>query len=58
MNEEVNEQLSEDLDRVLGQIANEFFDRMADKEQPSISEFARRYPQYANELRKVLPALQ
>ncbi len=58
MNEEVAEQFSEDLDQVLGQIANEYFDRLADNEQPSISEFVRRFPQYASELKKVLPALQ
>src|SRR5262249_33780471 len=40
-----------------GQIADEFVEAFRLGERPSVEEFARRYPEYADEIREVLPAL-
>jgi serine/threonine protein kinase len=41
----------------LGQIADEFVEAFRQGKHPSAEEFARRYPQYADEIREILPAL-
>src|SRR5215472_3888427 len=41
----------------LGQIADEFVEAFRQGQRPSVEEFARRYPEHADELREVLPAL-
>src|SRR6516162_9214216 len=40
-----------------GQIADEFVEAFRQGQRPSIEEFARRYPQHADEIRDMLPAL-
>src|SRR5262249_24663997 len=40
-----------------GQIADEFAEAFRQGKQPSVEEFARRYPEHADDLRDVLPAL-
>ena len=40
-----------------GQIADEFVEALRQGKRPSVEEFARRYPQYAGEIREMLPAL-
>ena len=42
----------------LGQIADEFTRRLQHGEKPDIEDYARRYPDMADMLRQVLPALQ
>jgi eukaryotic-like serine/threonine-protein kinase len=41
----------------LGQIADEFVEAFRQGKRPSVEEFARRYPDHADELRDMLPAL-
>jgi eukaryotic-like serine/threonine-protein kinase len=41
----------------LGQIADEFVEAFRQGQRPSVEEFARRYPEYADEIRDMLPAL-
>jgi hypothetical protein len=41
----------------LGQIADEFVEAIRRGQRPSVEEFARRYPQHADEIRDILPAL-
>src|SRR5689334_9975318 len=41
----------------LGQIADEFVEVFRRGQRPSVEEFARRYPQHADEIRDILPAL-
>jgi WD40 repeat protein/serine/threonine protein kinase len=40
-----------------GQIADEFVEAFRQGKRPSVEEFARRYPQHADEIRDILPAL-
>jgi serine/threonine protein kinase/WD40 repeat protein len=40
-----------------GQIADEFVEAFRLGKRPSVEDFARRYPEYADEIREVLPAL-
>src|SRR5262249_13598135 len=41
----------------LGQIADEFVEALRQGKRPTVEEFARRYPEQADEIREVLPAL-
>ena len=41
----------------LGQIADEFVEAFRQGKNPSVEEFARRYPEHADEIRDMLPAL-
>jgi serine/threonine protein kinase/WD40 repeat protein/tetratricopeptide (TPR) repeat protein len=41
----------------LGQIADEFVEAFRQGKRPSVEEFARRYPEQADEIREMLPAL-
>src|SRR5205814_730091 len=40
-----------------GQIADEFVEAFRQGKRPSVEEFARRYPEQADEIREMLPAL-
>src|SRR4029077_14647206 len=40
-----------------GQIADEFVEAFRQGKRPSVEEFAQRYPEHANEIRDMLPAL-
>jgi WD40 repeat protein/serine/threonine protein kinase/lipoprotein NlpI len=40
-----------------GQIADEFVEAFRQGQRPSVEEFARRYPEHADEIREMLPAL-
>jgi serine/threonine protein kinase/WD40 repeat protein/Flp pilus assembly protein TadD len=40
-----------------GQIADEFVEALRQGKRPSVEDFARRYPEYADEIRDMLPAL-
>jgi serine/threonine protein kinase len=40
-----------------GQIADEFVQALRQGQRPSVEEFARRYPEHADEIREMLPAL-
>jgi hypothetical protein len=40
-----------------GQIADEFVEAFRQGKRPSVEEFARRYPEQADEIRDMLPAL-
>jgi eukaryotic-like serine/threonine-protein kinase len=42
----------------MGQIVDEFLERLGSGEQPDVEEYARRYPQLAAMLRNMLPAVQ
>src|SRR5438876_5215655 len=52
------ENSSESLEALIGQVADEFTERLKNDEQPEIEEYAQRYPQIASVLRQVLPTLQ
>src|SRR5947199_8050335 len=41
----------------LGQIADEFVEAFRQGKRPSVEDFARRYPEHADEIRDMLPAL-
>jgi WD40 repeat protein/serine/threonine protein kinase len=41
----------------VGQIADEFVEAFRQGKRPSVEEFARRYPEHADEIREMLPAL-
>src|SRR5205823_12849169 len=41
----------------LGPIGDEFVEASRQGKRPSVEEFARRYPEHANEIREMLPAL-
>src|SRR5262249_25116807 len=41
----------------LGQIADEFVEAFRQGQRPSVEEFARRYPEHADAIREMLPAL-
>src|SRR5262245_15366779 len=45
-------------ERLMGQVVEEFLDRLNAGEQPEVESYARRYPQLADVLRQMLPALQ
>jgi hypothetical protein len=45
------------MDGLVGQVADEFIDRLERGERPDIDEFVSRYPQFAEVLRDVLSAL-
>ena len=49
---------AQDLDQLLGQVATEFFERLARGETPDIDEYVQRYPEIAQLIRQALPALQ
>ena len=49
---------AQDLDQLLGQVATEFFERLARGETPDIDEYAQRHPEIAQLIRQALPALQ
>src|SRR5215471_8944837 len=40
-----------------GDIADEFVEAFRQGQRPSVEEFARRYPEHADDIREVLPAL-
>src|SRR5437773_7772860 len=42
---------------LLGQTADEFVEAFRQGKRPSVEEFARRYPEQADEIREMLPAL-
>jgi WD40 repeat protein/serine/threonine protein kinase len=44
-------------DDLLGQVANQFFEAFARGERPSVEDFARRYPEIADDILRVFPAL-
>jgi WD40 repeat protein/serine/threonine protein kinase len=46
------------LEGLVGEVANEFTERLQRGEQPSTEDYARRHPEIADLLRQVLPALQ
>jgi serine/threonine protein kinase/WD40 repeat protein/tetratricopeptide (TPR) repeat protein len=46
------------LERLVGQVADEFTERLNRGERPDIEEYTRRYPDAADVLRQVLPALR
>lgn len=48
----------QDQDSLLGRVADEYADRLAHNERPSVEEYARRYPALADELRRLLPAIE
>ncbi len=48
---------SHDAESLIGRVANEFFERARRGEQPHIEEYVRHYPQIADLIRDVFPAL-
>ena len=53
-----SDSMTESMESLLGQAADDFTQRLNRGEQPDIEEYAVRYPQIAAVLRQVLPALQ
>lgn len=51
-------QVSDSADLILGEVAGEFFERLARGERPQIEEYARKYPELAEQIRRVIPALE
>lgn len=48
---------SDSVDGLLGQVANDFFERLAAGEQPNVEEYAERHPEIADLIREIFPAL-
>lgn len=46
------------VETLLGQVAGEYFEQMTGGEAPDIEDFARRYPEIAEQIRCAFPALQ
>ncbi len=44
-------------DRLLGEVAGEFFDRVLQGEQPQVEDYAQRYPQIAELIRETFPVI-
>jgi eukaryotic-like serine/threonine-protein kinase len=51
-------QVTDSADLVLGEVAGEFFERLARGERPQVEEYARKYPELAEQIRRVIPALE
>jgi eukaryotic-like serine/threonine-protein kinase len=51
------QQTSEAREDLLGRVANEFFEAAARGERPSIEAYADRFPEIAEDVRRVFPAL-
>jgi WD40 repeat protein len=51
-------QMDDQLDSIMGQVADEFLERLGHGQPPDVEEYVRRYPALATVLRQVLPALQ
>jgi serine/threonine protein kinase/Tfp pilus assembly protein PilF len=49
---------NESLEALVGQVADQFTDRINKGESPDVEDYVRRYPEIAAVLRQVLPALQ
>jgi serine/threonine-protein kinase len=49
---------NESLEALVGQVADEFTDRINKGEWPDVEDYVLRYPEIATVLRQVLPALQ
>ena len=49
---------AESVETLLGEIAGEFFERAARGERPRIEEYVERYPELADQIRRVIPALE
>lgn len=47
-----------DPDSLLGRVANEFLDRLAQGEQPDPEQYANQYPQIAEHIRRTFPAME
>ncbi len=50
--------VDDNLEMLTWQVANEFFDRLARGESPTIEEYQERYPEIADLIRHAFPALQ
>ena len=48
----------EEVDRLLGEIASEFFKKISQGESPKIEEYTERHPELADMIRQALNALQ
>jgi hypothetical protein len=53
-----SENTTASMESLLGEVADEFTQRLNRGEQPDIEEYAARFPRIATLLRQVLPALQ
>ena len=53
-----NPNIQTDLDELIGELAEEFAQRLRDGEKPDIEEYAQRYPEAAEAIRQILPALE
>ena len=51
-------QVQVSMDSLVGQVADQFIERLERGEQPDIEDFARSHPEIADVLRQVLSALQ
>ena len=49
---------SDDLDVLVGQVVEEYFQLVEQGQRPQLDEFAQRYPEISDLLKKVIPALQ
>ena len=47
-----------DLDELVGQLAEEFTQRLVRGEKPNVEEYTRKYPQAAEAIRQIFPALE
>ena len=47
-----------DLDELIGELAEEFAQRLRDGEKPDVEEYAHRHPEVAEAIRQILPALE
>ncbi|MDP6558407.1 MAG: serine/threonine-protein kinase, partial [Pirellulaceae bacterium] len=54
----VDTEQNESVEHLLGEVANEFFQRLAKGESPDAEEYARRHPEIAEQIRLAFPALE
>lgn len=47
-----------DLDELIGELAEEYAQRLRDGEKPDVEEYTRRHPEAAEAIRQILPALE
>lgn len=54
----MNKPVANNLESIMGQVATEFFERLALGQSPQIEEYAQRHPEFADVIRNALTALQ
>ena len=54
----VNDEQNKSAEHLLGDVASDFFGRLAAGENPRVEEYAEKYPEIAEQIRLTFPALE